>query len=180
MAAADVALQSVAKTMTLEEYLHTSFRPDCDFVAGTIEERNVGEMKHGLLQMEVGFWFRLRRQEWKIRVIPELRMRTGEAVIRIPDVSVAYDDAAMAERVRVTAPLIAIEILSPEDRLSRVLVRLEDFRGMGVEHVWLLDPEERLAFTYTDAGLKRVQGTRIEVVGTPIYLDLVEVFAGLD
>jgi Uma2 family endonuclease len=180
MAAADVALQSVAKTMTLEEYLHTSFRPDCDFVAGQIEERNVGEMKHSLLQMQLGYWFISKRADWKVRVMSELRTRTGEDRIRIPDVSVAYDDAAMVERVRVTAPLIAIEILSPEDRLPRVLVRLEDLRLMGVENLWLLDPEDRVAFTYTAAGLKQVKETRIEVAGTPIYLDLVEVFAALD
>jgi Uma2 family endonuclease len=76
--------------------------------------------------------------------------------------------------------LIAIEILSPEDRLPRVLVRLEDFRKMGIAHVWLLDPEERAAFVYTDNGLKRVETSRMEVAGTPIFMDLVEVFAGLD
>ena len=86
----------------------------------------------------------------------------------------------MAEDIRVSPPLIAIEVLSPEDRLSRVLARLEDFWGMGVAHVWLLDPVERVAFTYSASGLKQVMGERIEVVGTPIYLDLVELFAGLD
>jgi Uma2 family endonuclease len=178
MAAADTALQP--GTMSLEEYLHTTFRPDCDFVEGRIEERNVGEMKHSLLQMQLGFWFISKRPEWKVRVMSELRTRTGEDVIRIPDVSVAYEDEAMLERVRVTAPLIAIEILSPEDRLPRVLVRLEDLRKMGILHIWLLDPEERVAFTYTDAGLKQVIGTRIEVGGTAIYLDLAEVFQALD
>jgi Uma2 family endonuclease len=76
--------------------------------------------------------------------------------------------------------LIAIEILSPEDRLSRVLVRLEDYLKMGTAHIWLLDPEERIAFVYTDAGLKQVHTSRLEVAGTPIYMDLNEVFAGLD
>lgn len=131
------------------------------------------------MQMEVGFWFRSRRAEWNVRVISELRTRVGASRIRIPDLTVAYDDAAMAEQVRVTAPLIAIEILSPEDRLPRVLVRLEDFWKMGIKHVWLLDPVERVAFRYAEAGLKRVETSRIEVDETPIYLDLDEVFAGM-
>lgn len=166
--------------MTLEEYLHTPFRPDCDYVDGVVEERNLGEMKHGLLQAELSFWFRTRRAEWKIRVIPELRTRVSKTRVRVPDVTVAYDDAAMAERVRTTAPLIAIEILSPDDRIPRVVARLADFYDMGVPCVWLLDPEDRVAFTYTDAGLRPVSTARLEVPGTPIYLDLPEIFRALD
>ena len=169
-----------ATTMTMEEYLHTSFRPDCDFVDGVVEERNLGETTHSLLQMEIGFWFRSRRAEWNVRVMSELRTRVSKTRVRIPDVTVAYDDAAMAERVRSTAPLIAIEVLSPEDRLPRVVTRLADFWSMGIRHIWLLDPEERVAFTYTEGGLKPVSGTRLEVPGTPIYLELPELFGGLD
>ncbi len=172
--------EAKAALITLEEYLHTSYRPDCDFVDGRVEERTLGETEHGLLQMEIGFWFRSRRAEWGVRVISELRTRVGESRVRIPDVTVAYDDAAIAERVRVTAPLIAIEILSPEDRLPRVLVRLEDFWKMGIRNIWLLDPAERIGFTYSGVGLERAETSRMEVAGTPIYMDLDEVFAGLE
>jgi hypothetical protein len=40
----------------VEEYLATSYRPDCDYVDGEIEERNVGEFDHSFLQ---GLLFRL-------------------------------------------------------------------------------------------------------------------------
>jgi Uma2 family endonuclease len=176
----DAEPHAESQTMTMEQYLRTSFRPDCDFVDGRIEERYLGEYKHGLLQMEVGFWFRSRREEWNVRVVGELRTRVSADRVRIPDVTVVYDDAATAERVRVTAPLIAIEILSPEDRLSRVLLRLEDFRKMGIENIWLLDPEERVAFVYAATGLRMVEGSRLDVAGTGIYMDLSAVFAALD
>jgi Uma2 family endonuclease len=178
MAAIDTVVGS--GLLTMAEYLQTSFRPDCDFVDGRVEERTLGETEHGLLQMEVGFWFRSRRAEWKVRVISELRTRVGASRVRIPDITVAYDDAAMSEQVRVTPPLIAIEILSPQDRLPRVLERLEDFWKMGIRNVWLLDSAERAAFVYSDAGLKRVETGKLEVQQTPIYLDLLQVFAGLD
>ena len=32
------------------EYLHTSYDPDCDYVDGVIEERNLGETSHAALQ----------------------------------------------------------------------------------------------------------------------------------
>ncbi len=176
MAAATPALDVV----TLDEYLRTSYRPDCDFVDDHLEERNMGGTKHGLLQMQLGFWFVLHQKEWNIRVMSELRTLVGPSRVRIPDVAVAYNDAAMREEVRKTAPLIAIEILSPDDRMSRVLGRLQDFLEMGVAHVWLLDPVEKIAFTYTREALRVAPGARLAVPDSPIYLDLPELFAALD
>jgi Uma2 family endonuclease len=165
--------------LTLEEYLHTVYEPDCDFVDDHIEERNLGETAHGLIQMELGFWFRSRRDEWKVRVISELRTRVGPSRVRIPDVSVVFDDTALVERVRQTPPLIAIEIMSPEDRMSRVVKRLDDFIRMGIENIWLLDPQERVAYTYSKFGLKLCEEGRLEVAGTPIFLDVPAIFAAL-
>ncbi|RXH57399.1 hypothetical protein [Granulicella sibirica] len=39
-----------SRPLTVEEYLRTSYRPDCDFVDGVIEERNLGEYEHSRLQ----------------------------------------------------------------------------------------------------------------------------------
>ncbi len=174
------AIQTVPDLLTMEEYLHTSYQPDCDFVDDHIEERNVGEFEHGLLQMEFGFWFRSHRGEWKVRVVSEHRTRVSGKRVRIPDVSVVWEDEALREKVRVTPPLIAIEILSSEDRMPRVLVRLNDFLAMGVEHVWVFDPLERVAYTYTRDGLKLVESGRLTVAETPIYVDLAELFSALD
>ena len=59
--------------------------------------------------------------------------------------------------------------------------RLQEFLAMGVEHVWLLDPADRVAYTLTSAaGLIPFEGTRLTVPSTPIYLDLPEIFSALD
>jgi Uma2 family endonuclease len=164
--------------MSIEEYLRTSYRPDCDFVDGHLEERNLGEFDHGTLQSELSFWFRSHRDEWQIRVISEQRTRVSLSRVRIPDVCVIRYDSAR-EPVRVTPPLLCIEILSPEDRLSRMEVRLADFLKMGVEHIWVIDPQKRSASIYTGSGLHPA-GPRLEIPGTPIYLDLSALFAALD
>jgi hypothetical protein len=36
----------VGTVMSLEEYMRTSFHPDCDFVDGEALERSVGERRH--------------------------------------------------------------------------------------------------------------------------------------
>ena len=174
------ATQPVTAYLTLAEYLQTSYHPDREFVDGVLEERNAGGTKHGLLQMQLGYWFISHRTEWKIRVLSELRTLVRDDRVRLPDVAVVPEDAALAEEPRVTPPLIAIEILAPDDRLNRVLVRLEDFLSMGIPHVWLLDPIERVAFSYTRDGLKLVSTPHLAIPGSPIFLDLPELFAALD
>jgi Uma2 family endonuclease len=168
------------EVLTFEQYMQTNYRPDCDFVDGYLEERNVGHPKHGLLQMEVGIWFGAHRKEWKLRAISEMRTRVNVSRVRVPDVGIVPDDADLMEYPRTIPPVIAIEILSPEDRMSRVIPRLKEFLAMGVRNVWLLDPEERVAYTCTEAGLNLVEEDRIIVAGSPVYLDLPELFASLD
>ena len=36
--------------ISIREYLNTSYRPDCDYVDGVVEERNLGELDHGWVQ----------------------------------------------------------------------------------------------------------------------------------
>jgi Uma2 family endonuclease len=45
--------------------------------------------------------------------------------------------------------LIAIEILSPDDRLTEVREKLEEYRRWGVPHVWLVDPHSRRLYVCT-------------------------------
>ena len=171
---------AVTPLLSIDEYLHTMYHPDCDFVDGHLEERNVGELEHGLLQIELGYWFRLHRDEWNIRVVSELRTRVSAERVRIPDITVYLANEGAREQVRVTPALLAIEILSPEDRLSRVLIRLNDFLQMGVKHIWLIDPEERIAYTFREQGLLLVQEPRLSLPDSPVYIDLPELFKALD
>ena len=171
--------QPVPEPLTLEEYLQTSYRPDCDFVDGYLEERNMGEYEHNNLQAALIAWFFNRGAEWNIRVLPEQRTRVGQNRVRIPDLCLVPRDTAI-ERVRVTPPILAIEIMSPEDRISRTVHVLDDYYRMGVRNLWLFDPIDRVVFTYTPSTLQLVETTRLNLPNSPIYLDLPQLFASLD
>ena len=77
-------------------------------------------------------------------------------------------------------PLIAIEILSPEDTLGAMRAKAAEYRQFGVEHIWIVDPEARIALRSTEAGLEEVRNGELVVPGTPIRLVLREMFAELD
>ena len=173
------SLSAVPALVSIEEYLASSYEPDLEFVDGVLEEKNIGEWDHGFLQAAISSWFFTHRAEWKVNVAVEYRTRTSKSRVRLPDVCVVRQGEAV-ERVRVTAPLLVIEILSPEDRPGRVMKRLDDFVAMGVENIWILDPSDRSAATYTRFGMKPVSGDRLEIVRTEIYLEVRETFAALD
>jgi Uma2 family endonuclease len=165
--------------LSIEAYLHTSYKPDVHFVDGEIEERNLGERTHAFIQ---GFILTLINQHseiWGVEALVEQRIRVGSSRVRIADVIVLSNDAPF-EEVTVTPPIACIEVLSPEDRLSRAELVLADYFAMGVPNIWLIDPVRRIAYTYDGAGLRSADIANLVVAGTPARIDLTPAFAQLD
>jgi len=161
--------------ISLEEYMASAYEPDCDFVDGTLEQRNVGEWDHAQLQSEIITYLKRNYKATGIRVLPELRIRVTPRRVRIPDVCVFLTNPM--QRVPTTPPFLCIEILSPEDRMSRVEVRINDFLAMGVKTVWVLDPETRQAYTATATeGLREVKTGVLRTEAPVIEMPLADVF----
>jgi Uma2 family endonuclease len=166
-----------ARTLiSVEEYLATSYRPDCDYVDGEVVERNLGEWDHGWLQTSIASYFFVRRRQWNISVLTETRVQVKVARFRIPDICVVLGDTK--EPILVRPPFICIEILSPEDRLKRIQERINDFLEMGVPYVWVLDPETKQAYTATPAeGLREVKTGMLKTESPTLEVPLSEIFA---
>ena len=79
----------VGTLISLDEYLSTSYRPDCDFIEGEVVERNVGKRRHGYAQSEIASWFRQRRDKLMLQPQTELRMQVSPSRVRVPDVVVS-------------------------------------------------------------------------------------------
>jgi len=172
-------MATASTLISIEEYLRTSYRPDCDYVDGEIQERNLGEREHGLLQTALAAWFFNNSKGWNIYAIVEQRIRVTAHRVRIADVCLISRDAPK-EQVLVTPPLLCIEILSPEDRLPRAARVMEDYARMGVPNLWLLDPIDRVAYDYAGNGLLKLTTDRLAIPNTEIYIDLPALFAALD
>ena len=78
------------------------------------------------------------------------------------------------------APLLCIEVLSPEDTWTKMRSRLNDYLAMGVQHLWCFDPEAREARRYTAEGFVVAQEPDLTVPGTQIRINVAEVFSVLD
>ena len=120
-------------------------------------------------------FFGARRKQWGINVVPEQRVQVKPQRFRIPDVCVVLGQPN--EQILTKPPFICIEILSPEDRMSRVEERIDDYLAMGVPHVWLLDPKTRRAYTATLAeGLCEVKGESLTTENPAFEVPLGEIF----
>ncbi|HEX9199122.1 MAG TPA: Uma2 family endonuclease [Acidobacteriaceae bacterium] len=173
------ALFNPEELWAVREYLHTTWRPDREFVDGRIVERNWADKRHSITQRHLILVFMLKRAEWRVEVFPELRTQTAARKFRVPDVLVMKAGQHFDRYVTVP-PLIAIEILSPEDRLQVMREKAADYRRFGVEHIWIIDPQARIGYQYTAAGLEQVRTSELAVSETPIRVPLDELFAELD
>lgn len=160
--------------VSVEEYLRTAYRPDCDFVDGRIEERNVGEHDHAALQAALILWFGQRQQEWNIEVLPEQRVQISPNRFRVPDVCLVSLDQPV-EQILTKPPLVCIEILSPEDTMRRMQERIEDYRRFGVPNIWVLDPGTKRGYDCSHSGW--LEKAEFRISNTPIGLALTDVFA---
>jgi Uma2 family endonuclease len=172
-------LPKTEKLWTVEEYLRSSWSPDRELVDGRIEERNLGEIEHSILQRYFTFLFMLKRDEWGVEVFPELRTQTKSTNFRVPDVLVVRAEEKI-KRYVTQPPLIAIEILSPEDTFTAMKKKAVEYRQFGVDNIWVIDPEKRLAYSQSEFGLEEVKSGEFTVAGTPIRVVLSEMFAELD
>jgi len=173
-----MAMASVA-LIPVSEYLDTAYEPDCDYIDGELQKRNVGESSHGLLQGILITLFNINRRVWNITAGTEIRVQVSARNYRVPDVTVLRRSDPVTPIIQ-TAPLICIEVLSPEDRISRMAERIADYAHMGVEHIWLIDPISRNAWVATADGSQTHVETEFTVPGTPIRITLADVFAELD
>jgi len=173
-----MAVPRVADEITVEQYLSTSYRPDCDYVDDRLEERNLGEYDHARIETLLAIWFGAHERDWGIRVIVEQRVQVSESRFRVPDVCVLSSNLPIEQIVH-HPPLVCIEVLSPEDSIHRMRERVADYHGMGVENVWLIDPASREGITCSQSGWNNQDDGKFTVPGSPIYVDLAEIFARL-
>src|ERR1700738_2140648 len=114
----------------VDEYLHTSFRPDREYVDGEVRERNVGKYEHARVQALLAMWFGQHEKDWGFQVVTEQRVQVSPTRVRIPDVALL--PLGHQPDVITEAPALVIEILSPDNTYSDTQERAQDYRAMGV------------------------------------------------
>lgn len=167
---------SVGALVSLDEYLKTSYDPDLEYVDGVLEERNMGDWLHSLIQSNLIFALRLKSPQ--VYVVPELRSQTKTTRYRLPDVCVLL--APPTTKYLLDAAFLVIEILSEDDKMTKVMEKLEEYQAKGVPNIWLIDPRLRKMSIYSGGDLHEVRhdiiATTAMANSTPLELTRDEIF----
>ena len=168
-------MAAVDALVSVEEYLHTVYEPECDYVDGELEDRNVGERDHATTQGEIYYNLRRQQQRWNIRVFPEVRIQITPTRFRVPDLCI-FVEPVPDEQVFTHPPFLCVEILSPEDRVARMQPKISDYLRFGVQHVWLIDPKIPRAWIYRRDAIEEVRDGVLRTENPNIELPLAEIF----
>ena len=150
--------------MTAEELRHISHPDKCtELVRGRLVVREPAGYRHGRVVARLA---KILADHVDANDLGEiLGAETGFTIFRDPD-TVRAPDVGFVRRERVPdpvptgyaelAPDLVVEVLSPDDRPGQVLAKVGDWLEAGVQLVWVVDPQRRLAHTYRADGSESV------------------------
>ena len=164
-------------TIALSEYLRTSYSPDREWVDGEVRERNMGDGLHSVVQVFFIKYFALRDEELGVAVRSEFRTQVAKDHFRVPDVALLRGDEPF-EVIGQTPPLLCIEVLSPDDSMTEMYNKVDDYLRMGVRAVWVIDPRRRKGMVTEGGDMLTVE--ELTVSGTAIRVTMAEVLSFLD
>jgi len=142
--------------LSLTEFLALpETKPASEFIHGQITQKPMPQGKHSRIQQKLTSVINLQLEDSRIGLaLPELRCNFGRRSV-VPDVVVfkwqslvTTPDEAIANQFNIP-PDWVIEILSPDRSASKVMNNILHCLEHGTEMGWLIDPQEKLIFTYT-------------------------------
>jgi Uma2 family endonuclease len=179
------------RALTVEEFerLPDEDRYRIELVRGMLvrEPRPGGE--HGVVSSEL--FSRLDRHVRAAglgRVLMEtgFRLPGSPATVRGPDVAFLARERLPAQAPRSfwdVAPDLAVEVISPTDRWTRVQDKAFDYLDAGTREVWVVDPRARRVTVYRSRTESLVLGVESTLTGGAVLpgfeLSLTELFAEL-
>lgn len=144
-------VQSPTKPITFEDYLTYDDGTDnrYELFDGSLVLMTPPTGEHGAIAgfLLIQLYLEIQRSglDWRVRQ-GETGVRTTERRSRLPDVCVITNEQAQAIRyqaaILTTAPLLAIEIVSPESVTRDYRFKRSEYAALGIAEYWIVDPLE--------------------------------------
>jgi Uma2 family endonuclease len=143
-------VQTSTKPITLEEFLKLpETKPASEYIDGQIIQKPIPKGQHSIIQTELGAAINasLRKQGIATGFI-ELRCTFGDRSI-VPDIAVFENsriprsESGDIDDIFTAAPDWTIEILSPDQRPTKILKNISHCIMNGSQMGWLIGPDER-------------------------------------
>ncbi len=160
-------------TVAIEDFLAMpETKPASEFMRGCIYQKPMPQLQHSLLQAEITTAINQRAKPARLAMaFPELRCRFDEFVI-VPDIVVSkwqnipvQPDGKVANQVNL-APDWLIEILSPAQSPTQLMLKIMTAISLGSALGWLVSPEQEAVMVFQGDRLPEIKtkGDRIPVL----------------
>lgn len=171
------------KPITAAEFYDFVHRPENRDRVFELERGEVVEMSrpgklHGFVCANVviilGLFARQRKKGYVCSNDTGVVVEQDPDTVRGPDV-MFYEDAKSVNDIEVkfgsTPPTLAVEVLSPNDRIGKVNRRIKEQLDFGTRLVWLVDPESRNVTAYRPGKPYYVVEEGDEITGDDVLPD---------
>ncbi len=148
------------KLMTAEEFFDWANRPEnwnrnCDLVRGEIVEMPRPGKRHGFVCGNIarilGIYTAQRKKGYVCTNDAGVVVERDPDTVRGPDIML-FEDVTSYEELEIKfaqePPLLAVEVLSPNDKPAEVQERIDQQLQFGTRLVWLVDPDKRNVTVY--------------------------------
>jgi Uma2 family endonuclease len=147
---ATLMVQTFIQPITLENFLTLpETKPASEYIDGHLTQKPMPKGQHSILQVELGAMINAAlRKTGVATAFTELRCTFGGQSL-IPDVSVFQNsriprtEQGEIANIFTIAPDWTIEILSPDQRVTKVFKNMTHGLKNGSQMGWILSPEER-------------------------------------
>jgi Uma2 family endonuclease len=152
---------AAAQKMTAGEFFEWVQRPEnegqrWELVRGEVVEMSRPGERHGLvcgnIVFVLGLYVRQRHKGYALSNDPGVLLERDPDTVRGPDV-VSFDRnkeyAELNPKWIEDTPALAVEVLSPNDKLGKVVKRVGEFLRSGIRLVWVVDPEAKDVAVYS-------------------------------
>ncbi len=148
-------IQAAVKPLSVNDFLAMpETEPESEYFNREIIQKPMPKGKHSAIQTEFAATINANLRSKQIaRAFSELRCTFGGMSI-VPDISVFRWDRIVRDpdgkiaNIFNISPDWMIEILSPDQRQSKLVKKILFALEHGTEMAWLLDPDEELIFIY--------------------------------
>lgn len=141
--------------ITAEELAHLPDLGPCELVHGRIVPLSPAQPLHGYYEGTIGVPLaNYARASGRGRALfgeVGIRTRRGPDTVRGADFAFISHERWARRNPKGfldVPPELVVEILSPDDRRGEVMEKLEEYLAMGVDLVWIVDPEHRYVLAY--------------------------------
>jgi Uma2 family endonuclease len=150
---------AVAELVSAEQYLHSSFEHDAEFVEGRLVQRPIPTWEHAAMQGFLIEELRVIGRRLGLFAVPEQHVQIRPDRFRVPDVCVVTDkpEGEPGHRIVTRPPYLCVEILSPEDTAVETMDKVREYLNFGVAWVWVIDPVSLTGQVHSRTGVVNIE-----------------------